>query len=262
MWTQRGCSGIFCCAGALVECSSPSPEHRYECACASTAASSQQPALLARARALPELPLETWVYEHYVRPPSFELALQRGLSAGDCVEVLHLFSKRTTNDRRTGALWLWPLSGTGVFFRVGRRLLRYAEHFEFNRQFKFNGSEAAGTCTLGNKCRYVAASAVHEARRRGWHAIHFTRHSQDRADAADQRFSARSGEAPRPVAKSELVDLQPPVSFAPGATPASYFADATCTRPCTVVAQRVSALRCEAEALPAAPGARLDSAHR
>jgi hypothetical protein len=115
---------------------------------------------------LTELRDETSIYQHYVQPPAFDAALRRvssPVAEGDCIEVLHVFYMY---DGRTDAAWLYPLTGTGVWLRIGR-VLHFAEHFEFNR--RFNRSATAGVpCSLANKCRFVSSGAVHEARAGGW----------------------------------------------------------------------------------------------
>ena len=168
MWTQRGCGGFFCCGGALVRCTSTA-RYRQECSCLPSPDADKTAQQLTHATTfnnLTELRDETSIYQHYVQPPAFDAALRRvssPVAEGDCIEVLHVFYMY---DGRTDAAWLYPLTGTGVWLRIGR-VLHFAEHFEFNR--RFNRSATAGApCSLSNKCRFVSSGAVHEARAGGW----------------------------------------------------------------------------------------------
>ena len=247
MWTQRGCGGFFCCGGALVRCTSTA-RYRQECSCLPSPGASklvQQLTYATRFQNLTELRDETFIYQHYVQPPAFDAALRRvsaPVAEGDCIEVLHV---SYMDDRRTGAAWLYPITGTGVWLRIGR-VLHFGEHFEFNR--RFNRSAMRGVpCSLANKCRFISSGAVHEARGEGWEMIHFTRHTQDSADV-------RHG---TPVPKTELMDLRPDLSFAPGTRPSTYYADPGCTRACEVVAGRAAALRCKPEWLPIEPSVQI-----
>ena len=247
MWTQRGCGGFFCCGGALVRCTSTA-RYRQECSCLPSPDAGKTVQQLMYATTfdnLTELRDETTIYQHYVQPPAFDAALRRvsdPVAEGDCIEVLHVFYMY---DRRTDAAWLYPLTGTGVYLKIGR-VLHFAEHFEFNR--RFNRSATAGVpCSLANKCRFVSSGAVHEARAEGWQMVHFTRHTQDLADV-------RHG---TPVPKTELMDLRPALPFAPGTRPSMYFADPGCTRACEVVAHRAAALRCKPEWLPIEPSVQI-----
>lgn len=251
MWVQDGCSGLFCCGGVLTRCVS-SPGRRRTCHCVSRLRQQGHPhghphgrplvAASERSRralaTLAELKWQTTVYEHYFSPPEYARSLGRRVEEGGCVEVLHAFSKQT-NDGATRATWLWPLNGTGVFFRA-RNVVRFAEHFEFNLAFNGTRGEAA-SCTLRSRCRFVSPAAVREASRAGWETVHFTRHTQDTADV-------RHG---MPVPKSELMDLRPDVPLGPGATPDRYYADAACSRPCRVptIPAKPATLRCDSERL-------------
>ena len=152
-----------------------------------------------------------------------------------------MFAEQVANDRRTGATWLYPLMGTGVFFRIGR-IVRFAEHFQFNRAFpQWLAGSNRSHCTLTDKCRFISPIAVREAIRAGWQAVQFTRHTQDKADVAIDRNGIH-----HPVPKTELMDLQAiPRSFAPLSRTARYYTDASCSRKCIVARRRTAALQCE-----------------
>ena len=91
---------------------------------------------------------------------------------GECIEVLHYLQN---NDRLTRKVWLFPQTGTGVFYKVGR-LKIFKEHYEMN---KFFDAHKYVPCTLKNKCRYVSRASIQNATRSNYGTIQFMNHTQD-----------------------------------------------------------------------------------
>ena len=157
----------------------------------------------------------------------FERGLGTALPNGSVVEVLHTSTEsrgaqhKGRRSRRWeqpesvvfGARWLYRLSGSGVFFSLGRTLA-FTEHYEFNQAFGVRCPPPV----LSGPCRHVSRHAVRAARRAGWDSVQFTRHTQDLADGGEPKF--------------ELVDLQPMAPAPAGTRFQRYCADSRCNRPC------------------------------
>lgn len=125
--------------------------------------------------------------------PSFKKWVNVEVHENDCIEVLHYSSKN--QEYLTKSVWMFPQTGTGVFYNIGRllayigRLLAFTEHFEFNNMFL-----PIKNCTLSGKCRFVSMVAVNGARAQNVETVQFKRHTQDRADGG--------------IPKNELMDLR------------------------------------------------------